>query len=72
MIELSKNRIINEDEIAYVEPKRYYNRLGHYIVIILKNGKEIELFYEDDYRKYWLEDIEKLKGGLTNGKTDLR
>lgn len=71
MIELSKNRIINEDEIAYIEPKRFLDRLGYYIIITLKNGKEIELFYEDDYRTYWLKDIERLKGRLINGKTDL-
>lgn len=68
MIELFKNRIVNIQEIAYVEPKKYLEKVGYYIKIIFRNGKEIELFYEDDNRTYWLKDIDRLKGELLNDK----
>ena len=68
MIELFKNRIVNIQEAAYVEPKRYLEKVGYYIKIIFRNGKEIELFYEDDNRTYWLKDIDRLKGELLNDK----
>ena len=38
MIELFKNRIVNIQEIAYVEPKRYLEKVGYYIKIILRNA----------------------------------